>query len=125
VNIADFLLDRIAEDEAVARDATWLTWSVEATWVDGIQEWDVGAPDQDDDVGRRLILNGATVNGAADVRHAARHDPSRVLAECAARRWLAETFRVTDYAKHNDPEILRRFAAVYADHPDYREEWKP
>jgi hypothetical protein len=61
----------------------------------------------------------------------------RVLAECAAkRRVIARAQRVFDglYPYHADEayesradharDDLRDLAAIYADHPDYREEWK-
>lgn len=73
--------------------------------------------------------------------------PGRVLAECEAKRatiaavweWLAdEDYRegcchtvdeimgggiCTSFS--TTPLLLRPMAAVYADHPDYRDEWKP
>lgn len=54
--------------------------------------------------------------------HIARHDPARVLAECEAKR------RIVEWASDGEGEfhwstVLAPLAAVYADHPDYREEW--
>lgn len=51
----------------------------------------------------------------------------RLLAECEAkRRQIAHLIRFMegDYAPWNE-EQLQIMATVYADHPDYRDEWKP
>jgi Family of unknown function (DUF6221) len=58
--------------------------------------------------------------------------PARVLAECKAKRAIVgrhqqyEGNGICEECRHYDPcDTLRFLAAVYADHPDYREEWKP
>jgi hypothetical protein len=45
---------------------------------------------------------------------------ARVLAECEAKR------RIIGERNDDDPPwvVMRHLAAVYADHPDYRDEWK-
>ena len=81
------------------------------------------------------------------------HQPARVLAECEAKRRIVERERWKpphgmdcdghpgawmphgDYgagycmwgAEHDGEQsaTLRDLAAVYADHPDYRNEWRP
>lgn len=98
-------------------------------------------------------------------RHIARHDPSRVLAECEAKLRIVEreqgsraprlatetheveyrhegevvVFKVDGeresmtskeymerYTVPSPPsEVLKLLALPYADHPDYRDEWKP
>ncbi|WP_052509102.1 DUF6221 family protein [Kitasatospora griseola] len=79
--------------------------------------------------------------GTWNARHIARHDPARVLAEVAAkRRILARyTSAVEDSAEGADGyydenrfedarqlvPVLRLLTLPYADHPDYREEWRP
>ena len=71
---------------------------------------------------------GIGVATEQEVRHIARHDPARVLAECEAKRRIVELF--PDAAQDGDGwndagySVLRDLAAVYADHPDYREEWR-
>lgn len=71
--------------------------------------------------------------------HIARHDPARVLAECEAKRRIVEEYaeRDADVDLMLGPDVTRQrqwsglhmavnlLAAVYADHPDYRDEWKP
>lgn len=61
----------------------------------------------------------------------------RILTECEAKRRIVEDFETLhgDYQVTHDPGTearrlqamvaLAHLAAVYAEHPDYREEWKP
>lgn len=140
MNITDFLLARIAEDEGVARRC------------------ETGPP-----IVRMLQVgmdhNEGVQSGWIEI------DPGRVLAECEAKRRIVEwhknwpvlvetpptfapasaddvgsmTVRMSqqiawateqEYRLKFGTEpptgpIIRIIAAVYADHPDYREEWKP
>ena len=131
VDLAEFLLARIAEDEASARNVM--------EWKEAPRErrlpWKVTPSEQ------RVVAWGLTVVGAANTpvlaEHIARWDPARVLAECEAKRRLVEDFRILhrDYREtHSETTEARRFQAVvtmarlaegYADHPDYRQEWRP
>ena len=124
-NLDEFLLARIAEDKRVATEAA------EAT---GRQQWGPGD----------LPSSGPPNDGAAE--HVARHDPARVLAECAAKLRLVLACRDTrpdmkflgarpeglaDFPL--SPTDQHQLAAVtlallalpYADHHDYRQEWRP
>ena len=98
MNITDFLLARIADDETLAKYVL-----------------------QYGDRGTNPNLG-----------------PARVLAECAAKRAIVEPFaelangrdRLCDaYLQATYKMILRAvilpLATVYADHPDYRREWRP
>ncbi|MFD9047667.1 DUF6221 family protein [Streptomyces zaomyceticus] len=68
-------------------------------------------------------------------QHIARHDPARVLAEVEAKRqiikqherYAAERRRMMGGwdPQSDDSPILAALATVYADHPDYRDEWRP
>ena len=50
--------------------------------------------------------------------HIARHDPARVLREVAAKR------AILDAVGYDDREdVAGHLAAVWSDHPDYRQEW--
>jgi hypothetical protein len=130
--LTEFLLARIAEDEAAA-----LACKGRGEWV---QATDRGI---------------ATVHGiriadthALATAHIARHDPARVLAESKAKRRIVERHEgVADSTAYGSPTgyacrvclkfhadydceneqwpcaTIRALAAVYADHPDYREEW--
>lgn len=60
------------------------------------------------------------------------YDPARVLAECEAKRRIVNLswhhFGEDDYAwgmEEAKRQILAVMAAVYSDHPDYREAWRP
>ena len=78
-----------------------------------------------------------TEQGKADVDHIARHDPARVLREVEAKRAIVADYADACAKYRADRTEFRagerfaallaatRLAAVYADHPDYREEWKP
>lgn len=70
--------------------------------------------------------------------HIARHDPARVLTEVAAKRLLVEFWSLAfqkpeDFPGYDFDKVrsagrwtIRKLAAVYTDHPDYRsQEWAP
>jgi len=118
VNIVEFLLDRITEDEAVARGAldrvtrSWGGWEEFADF-------------------------GVSAESSA---HVLRHHPERVLAECEAKRRIVElhagAHECSVYAKgevdncawvesDDTCSTLRLLALPYADHPDYDEAWRP
>jgi len=108
MRIDEFVLARVAEDEVVARSAI--------ADGEGARDW-------------------AGTEGATDA-HIARHDPARVLAECAAKRAIladhtpaddgrcglcSDLYCVTPWDGICD--VARPLAAVYADHPDYDPAW--
>jgi hypothetical protein len=121
----EFLLARIAEDKRIATDA--------ASNGDG-ENWraeDVSTP-------------GPGHPHVAE--HVARHDPARVLAECAAKRRLVMACRDSGFDRaflgarprgmadfllsprdqHQLAALTLALLAVpYADHSDYRPEWRP
>jgi hypothetical protein len=101
MTITEFLEARIAEDEALANAAT-------ANY----------APDAWD--------NPASAGNyyPADVAFWDHQAPARVLAECAAKRAIIETFP-TKNGEHGPlgSRALEALAAVYSDHPDYQQEW--
>jgi hypothetical protein len=70
-------------------------------------------------------------------QHIARHDPARVLAECEAKRRIVEEWDAAHRVALASPQYsydegiatgllaaLYALALPYADHPDYREEWR-
>lgn len=98
-SLADFLLERIAEDESTRGDKH--------------DRWDCSL--------RQLEMFGDCTC----------KQPARVLAECEAKRriidWVAVTvddFHACDGIKANMRIALKDLAKPYADHPDYREEWR-
>jgi len=149
MNITDFLEARIAEDEAAANNATGARWvvlsGVNASMVNidptnvRDEKWKYG----------RFGHIATTSHDAAYAEHIARHDPARVLAECAAKRAIIAEHAPVDYSgigmtspnacslcgtelSMSDWEwvldsfpcpTLKALAAIYRDHPDYQEAW--
>ncbi|WP_454050428.1 DUF6221 family protein [Cellulomonas sp. Marseille-Q8402] len=110
--LPEFLLERIAEDEAAVMNADlhtdrgrrktevepWLLLSASDPWV---TEHTGGLP---------LI----TMSEA------------RARAECEAKRRIVGTITKHDRIGYDySGPILELLALPYADHPDYREEWRP
>lgn len=128
MTLTEFLLARIAEDEEAARAASPGGWSYPGIdsvaggtlydktrrIVDVVYE---NPHDNDGRIVRRLLVPEADANG----NHIARHDPARVLAECKAKRQLVDGF---DSWGSDAQWTLRTLALPYADHPDYRDEWR-
>ena len=125
MTLSEFLEARIAEDEAVAGTVAdggsgqWQSWN---------RSWD---PEPVRDIatdGKRI----ASVHTTLD-EFMCRHDPARVLAECEAKRRIVErcTGAVAGTVwEHSDTPVLARatlsdLGLSYADHPDYRQEWRP
>lgn len=125
MTLTDFLLARIAEDVADAETACG-------------SEWLPNVPLR----GHVSSATGTEVAACSDfvTAHIARQDPGRVLAECEAKLRIADQHsscggriehcqtcaRLSE--DHNDywPCLTVRLVTLpYADHPDYREEWKP
>lgn len=120
-DLPEFLLARIAEDEHDAYHAQGALLGVVTEWheVEGLRD------------------RGLT---RSDARHAHRWSPARVLAECEAKRRIVEqeirrdVGPVSHYISADVHEAirarlatpnLRALALPYAEHPDYREEWRP
>jgi hypothetical protein len=124
-NLDEFLLARIAEDKRIANDAALAS---------GREQWTPGD----------LPGSGGPHEPAAE--HASRHDPARVLAECAARRRLVlacrdirpdlrflgarpeglADFPLSPTDQHQLAAVtLALLALPYADHSEYRQEWRP
>ena len=107
MTIIEFLEARIAEDEALARQ-------------------------EDEDYADTTLLP------TYDSYHQYNWNTARVLAECAAKRAIIEQHRVAQWfsvpegcvtcREHAVPvqfpcSTVRALASVYADHPDYQQEW--
>ena len=137
-DLASWLLEQIAADEQVAREAAAGSSGVrQPSWG---PEWTL---EEDDDPGYSgtwgIHSDAGTVISAGEVmrpegRHIARWDPARVLAEIAAKRRLitrhSHTYTGDDgyqWCPRDDDHVpcldLRTLAAPYADRPGYNSEW--
>lgn len=107
--LTEFLLARIADDEAAARDGG-------ADAMTG-HRWKHAPEDVYNELQRVVIANSR-----------------RVLAECAAKRKIVESYQWRcDNAERLGPSTVgetllaqqhcKTLASVYADHSDYRQEW--
>lgn len=132
-DLAEFLRARIADDELNARNA------------DADQPWSANM--QGDLAWIETQFTGRSVASFQrfeDAWHAAWWQPLRALAECEAKRRIVEHHaRVPDdegdpaadlcaVCSANGPDAqgwpcdtLRLLTLPYADHPDYRSEWRP
>ncbi|MFF1834169.1 DUF6221 family protein [Streptomyces sp. NPDC058231] len=129
-DLMQFLRDRLTEDEQIARVASRPPWQRDyrAAFMHGIR----------DAAGRALVSDG--LMKSQDVCHIVHHDPARVLREVEAKRGLLKRYEEPETsAALSDSfnkltasvertvliEVFRHLALTYADHPDYREEWRP
>lgn len=144
-----FLNDRLDEDETVARAAAaavaaerWhhsLHMNQVVTPTPHIAVYDTGVFGV-----VKPVANWDEDGPDPLLEHIARHDPARVLADVAAKREIialhAPFDAWADIPGPHGPQIvcrecagarmypcptLRVLAAPYAEHPDYRQEWKP
>jgi hypothetical protein len=128
-DLVQFLRDRLDEDERVAREAA-STQRNGGSWQ--FSEMQVRAGD-----GAPVTKHTWVGEGS----HIARHDPARVLAEVQAKRLLLDRWsELQDRIDSEDDQEKRgrlaltrhgldmfvfQLGTVYADHPDYRQEWRP
>lgn len=137
MTLTEFLLARIAEDEAAARAATQGRWTYDHDDEDGITS-DSTAHNPGGYVAQ-TSYDGQSLtegNSQSDGVHIARFHPARVLAECEAKRRIVELvdwlnnqsadFRVPPILSDLPSRlVLRHLALPYADHPGYDEAWRP
>lgn len=109
-DLIDFLSARIAEDEPVARFVQTMTAS-SSTRTSNYEVAEGSAAAAHFDL--NYSEGGYTITAA------------RALAECEAKRRIIEHVEPDPLAlSPGDEYVLRLLAQVYADHPDYREEWR-
>lgn len=142
-DLAEFLLARLAEDEAVAHAANHIgRWQERGDDFVVVVYLDEVTPD-----GRSISDEDVVADGVfnpGNTAHIARWDPARVLAEVESKRQIVDLWR-REAAGLNEDEIvfvmsmseypsgvltmlsatLRRLILPYAGHPDFREEWRP
>jgi hypothetical protein len=135
MTLTGFLLARIAEDEVAARAVPPLGYNTDMGGNRQDERWifDRTLPSSADGMGNWSKHR----HSLTTAEHFARHDPARVLAECEAKRRIVDV--ASQYVEPDDTfdagfkggashvgfNTLRALASVYADHPDYREEWRP
>jgi len=142
MTLTEFLLARIAEDEAVARRGEGAIVFKSDTF--GDVDFRSGADKSLLRLSQRHLAD-LDDSSLAMLEGMVRWLPARVLAECAAKRAIVaqaeeasgdrasvvSEFCVgkaeSDAAYATDPGdlILKALAAVYADHPDCDEAWRP
>lgn len=146
MDIVEFLLARLDDDEAVARAAGGDEWV--PTPVNGDDgPWEVHSairPPAGRDP-REIVWYQTYEGGGTDevgATHIARHDPARVLREVEAKRRIVDHYaelraEVTACLGRGDEdaapvvteaafaEAVGVLALPDADHPDYQPEWKP
>lgn len=139
-DLVAFLRARLDEDEAVARAAFPAPWT---------RRDKIAGVHGDDATPQRPF--GSTVAdcrrvppghgwGDANANHITRHDPGRVFAEVEAKRGVIARFETAFLDAASSDHLLRSparaqlhelipvlclLALPHADHPDYREEWRP
>ncbi|MDL4817781.1 DUF6221 family protein [Actinomadura opuntiae] len=128
MDLVDFLRARLAKDEQVARACSGAAWAAASGGTVRLDGGD-GPGDEPGFV--------ASAENASYAEHIARHDPSRVLQDAAARRqlvddcekhaWIIAQGRATpeqQAAQAVREQALRLLALPYAHHPDYQVEWR-
>ena len=128
--LTEFLLARIAEDEAVAQKAGGDEWEY-AAYCGAMQIQTVrvdGTLGYEQHLAITRDYEGLSDSVGEDAGpHIARHDPARVLAECEAKQRI-----VANHLRHSPGQSgygASRYAAACLamtyDHPDYQAEWMP
>lgn len=133
MDIAEFLTARLDAEEAAAREACD---NDSGDWFMG-RKWNVYRAEdetpQEDDETNRLVVEG---NVKAQSEHIAYWNPSRVLADIAAKRAVIDLYRgergLLASRGHNAEgesrvwlleAVLVRLAAPYAEHADFDPAW--
>ncbi|GHG97281.1 DUF6221 family protein [Amycolatopsis roodepoortensis] len=127
-----FLRAQLDKDEQAARAASPGPWQVDKeTYPEAIHGADGATPVS----GGRWGGEASVFDKDEDAIHIARHDPVRVLADVAAKRQIIGLCNL-DFNDDGEPsclggygeaywDVVRLLALSYAEHPDYREEWRP
>jgi hypothetical protein len=131
-DLVSFLRARLDEDEQVAREITAPEWSEGCSWLADLRD---PLPSQRRAYG---LPKEWQLLSEADTRHIARWDPARVLAEVEAKRGILDEYRLwadddsRDYDQSRTAvdrsaaleEVVKLLAQPYADHADFRSEWR-
>lgn len=126
MDIADFIRARLDEDERTARRAAddargmGIAYDEPVHWrnSDGNLYLDGG-------YGSGIAVGGyGAMIGDDMADHLARWDPARVLAEIAAKRRILGWANSPALPPHESFYVLDAIARVWAEHPDFREDWE-
>lgn len=132
MDIAEFLLARIAEREEVARKATQGRWKL---WGMQVLADPVGNSDLDDAV-QVAVTTHETGLRTFNAEHIAYWDPARVLAGCEAKRKIVERYCLARTVAYEAPEkgehlvyaalhgVVLAHVQPYSDHPDFDPAWR-
>lgn len=153
MTIIDFVLARIAEREAAAREATPAPWVAVGTRFYPPDSGDIMLTGYVDAWAIPGTVVEPSIEGA-DAQHIALSDPAYVLADCNAKRRIVELHPIyrgprllavdrsgVDFACErchatssiDDESViealgacdtLRALASIHADHPDFNPAWK-
>lgn len=112
-DLVEFLLARITEDAGIAESVSPSPWHAIHAGDDGTH---IISLDFGEEVAKTDHLN---------FEHIAHWQPTRVLAECEAKRLIIENYSFHMFDEEEYAKVLRWLALPYADHSDYEEKWKP
>ena len=121
ITLASFLSQEITKDEEVARAAAGWDRSGRER-VPGV--WTRSGMNSVESVRGSVVYGDGPAPDDAEAEHIALNDPARVLAECAAKRAILAMHPMCGSVAGESCRELRILAAVYADRPDYNEEWR-
>lgn len=142
-DLVQFVRARYDEIEGAANAASSGPWRIDPRNTNVIREsvgidWVGVAGHRQDLPYQPPIFTGQTASrwGQAnrDANHIVLHDPASVLRDIEAKRRLLEQFELRGNSVRATvkpatggvwDDLLRILALPYADHPDYRAEWKP
>ncbi|MBF6213753.1 hypothetical protein IU487_22305 [Nocardia puris] len=121
MTIEEFIRARLDEDEQIARAAA----ERRGQWWTAVDPFSGDDPDRVEGSGSSAV---AYDSAAEPARHIARHDPARVLRQAPVLRAVVELIEgMVSATKQIEAEnaVLYPLAAIWDQHPDYLEEWKP
>ena len=145
-DLITFLLARLNEDASAASEAAHDLaghWTTEGSYAVSVAD----KLPQGAEVWDKAVAFAEGAPSPEQATHIARHDPAHVLAEADAKREITDLHRpeITDYVDGAGIEsasvdcltcdtrgssntwpckTVRLLALPYADHPDYRDEWR-
>ena len=134
-DLVQFLRDRLDEDETIAREAAHYEaghWTTK----DGYPVSVADELPEAADTFERVVAFDEGSPSEEQAAHIARHDPARVLAEVEAKRLALDHYTELQRLAKGGVAIYRTAAGAvgvqvqimampYADHPAYKEAWRP